>query len=62
MNDQIRNVIKRSHYFNYEIAAIIGITECTFSKWFRKPLTETQKKAILQAIEKLKEESQKCRA
>lgn len=53
-NNQIRNAIKQSRFFNYEISAAIGISECALSKWFRKPLTAEQQQAILQAIDKLK--------
>lgn len=45
--------MKESRFFNYEIAEKMGITENSLSRWFRKPLTETQQNAILQAIDKL---------
>lgn len=53
-NIEIKKIMKESRFFNYEIASAIGITEISFSKWFRKQLTESQQEAILRAINKLK--------
>ena len=53
-NDQIREEIRQSRFFNYEIADAIGITESAFSKWFRKPLTCEQQEDIIRAILRLK--------
>lgn len=55
MNSQIKEIIKQSRFFNYEIAEAIGISEISFSKWFRKPINEEKKNMILCAIEKLKD-------
>ena len=55
-NIKIKKFIKASRCFNYEIAEKIGISEVTFSQWFRKELTEEQNNKILTAIEKLKKE------
>lgn len=38
----------------YEIAAQIGVSECTLCRWFRKELTDEQKALILSAIETIK--------
>ena len=38
----------------YEIAAKIGISEYTFSRWFRKELTAEQQERILAAIADIK--------
>lgn len=53
-NSKIKEIIKKSRFYNYEIAEAIGITEYTFSKWFRKSLTQEQQEAIVKAIDKLK--------
>lgn len=50
----IKQKIKESRLFNYEIAEAIGISENTLSRWFRKPLTHEQRVAIVEAIDKLK--------
>lgn len=58
-NAQIREVIKGSRFFNYQIAEKIGVTESALSKWFRKELTEEQKSRIYDAISALKDEATK---
>ena len=54
MNDKIKQAIKRSRFMQYEVAAAMGISECTLSKWFRKELTAEQQEKILSAIDRLK--------
>ena len=56
MNAEIKEAIRKSRFFKYEIARKIGITEETFSRWFRAELTEDQKEKIKSAIEELKKE------
>lgn len=54
MNDAIKKTIKESRVMQYEIAAKIGVSEYTFCKWFRKPLTDEQQELILSAIAEIK--------
>lgn len=54
MNYRIKQIIKESRYRQYEIAAMLGISEYTFCKWFRKELTAEQQERILTAIEELR--------
>ena len=52
-NADILSDIKRSRFKRYEIAETLGINEATFSRWFRRELTDEQKQRIKGAIEKL---------
>lgn len=54
MNDEIKKTIKESRILQYEIAAKIGVSEYTFCKWFRKPLTDEQQELILTTIAEIK--------
>lgn len=53
-NSEIKKTIKESRIMQYEIAAQMGISEYTLSKWFRKELTNEQRTQILDAIVALK--------
>lgn len=53
-NIEIKTKIKKSRIMQYEIAAKIGINECTLSRWFRKELTSEQRMQILDAIAAIK--------
>lgn len=53
-NEDIKKLIRQNRYFNYEIAEAIGINEVSFSRWFRRELTEEQKQQIINALEALK--------
>ena len=53
-NQEIKEIMRKSRFFDYEIAAAIGISEYTFCKWFRRNLTEEQQGHILTAISTLK--------
>ena len=55
MNERIKQEIKKSRIHNYELAETIGITEYSFSRWFRKELTESQQEQIREAIKQIKE-------
>lgn len=52
-NEDIKKLIRQNRYFNYEIAEAIGINEVSFSRWFRRELTEDQKQQIINALEAL---------
>lgn len=53
-NIDVKRAIKESRIMQYEIAAQIGVSECTLCRWFRKELTAEQKALILSAIETIK--------
>ncbi|MDL2280826.1 hypothetical protein LJC10_03070 [Selenomonadales bacterium OttesenSCG-928-I06] len=57
-NIEIKELIKTSRFKNYEIAATLGIAETSFSRMFRKQLSEQQIEKIKQAIEVLRKEGQ----
>ena len=59
MNEGINSEIKRSRINKYEIAEKLGLHEFSFSRWFRKPLTEEQIEQIREAIKKIKAEDEK---
>ena len=53
-NDEVRQAIRKHRIRNYEIAAILNVSEFTFCRWFRKPLTDEQQGKILSAIDRIK--------
>ena len=53
-NAEIKRTIWESRFPQYEIAEEIGISEYTFCRWFRRELSEEQKKQILNAITALR--------
>ena len=52
--EDIKEEIRKSRIYQYEIAAQLKISEYTLCKWFHKELTQEQQDRILAAIEKLK--------
>ena len=52
-NTDIRMKIKEKRLCHYEIAAKIGISECTLCRWLREELTQEKKKAIFDAINEI---------
>ena len=54
MNETIKQKIKESRVMQYEIAAKIGVSEFTFCRWFRKPLTAEQERLIVSAISEIR--------
>lgn len=53
-NLEIREKIRKSRLFHYEIADTLGISESTFSKWLRSELDMERKEKVIQAIETVK--------
>lgn len=53
-NFKIRVAIKQSRLKQYEIAAFLGVSEYTFSRWFRNEMPDELKNKILDAIDVLK--------
>lgn len=52
-NLEVREVMKRSRLFGYEVAEALGISETHFSRKLRKELPVDEKEKILAVIEKL---------
>lgn len=52
-NLEVREAIKRSRLFGYEVADALGISETHFSRKLRKELPEEEKEKILAVIKKL---------
>ncbi|MDQ8644377.1 hypothetical protein RG601_04915 [Enterococcus sp. FR169] len=53
-NSDIRSIIVKNRFKNWEVANQIGIADTTLSVWLRTPLNDERKKRILKAIEELK--------
>lgn len=54
-NEEIKKKIRESRIHQYEVADAIGVSEYTFCKWLRKPLSPDKEQAVLEALQKLKE-------
>jgi hypothetical protein len=57
-NQDIRDLIRNSNVFNWQVCEQLGIGDNTFYRMLRKPLTDADKKRILAAIEAIKGKSQ----
>ena len=57
-NSEIRRIAKERGVKHWQIAMHMGVSEQTFMRWLRTPLSEDKEKAILCAIEELTEEVQ----
>lgn len=53
-NCEIREAIRKSRFYQYEIANELGITEYALCRWLRYELTDDQKQRILDAISSLR--------
>lgn len=56
INKDINTEIRKSRFYRYQIAMEIGVTEFTFTRWFRRELTPEQKEQVRDAIRRLKEQ------
>ena len=54
MNTEIKEAIKKAHLFQWQVAQQVGVSEATFIRWFRSPISEEKSKKIMQAIMELK--------
>ena len=52
-NIEVRDAIKRTRVYGYEIAAALGISETHFSRKMRKEFTPEEKNRVLAVIAKL---------
>lgn len=56
-NLEIRNAIKDSCFFTWQIADSLGVHENTFYRWMRTEMTDQKKAQVMSTIKKLKEKS-----
>lgn len=54
-NLEIREEIKKSRLFHYEIADALGISESAFSKLLRSEMDVEKKEKVMRAIKSIKE-------
>lgn len=52
-NFEIREAMKENRLYNYEVAAVLGVSEFTLSRKLRNELNQEEKEKILGIIEKL---------
>lgn len=55
-NRDIRQAVEDANLYLWQVADEIGVTDCTFSRYLRKELSNENKATIFQAIEKLKKD------
>jgi hypothetical protein len=53
-NEKVRQAIKESGFYQWEIAAKVGVSEPTFIRRLRFPLQPDREREILEAIAELK--------
>ena len=47
-NEEVNKIIEKSGLYKYEIAEILGVSESTICRWFRKELPDSTKKKIIE--------------
>lgn len=52
-NEEIRWLAKEKRVMFWEIAAEVGISEATLTRWMRIPLSKEREQMIVDAIERL---------
>lgn len=55
-NQKVREAAKTSGVKHWQIAMRLGVSEQTFMRWLRVPLSREKEDAIMKAIEKTKKE------
>lgn len=53
-NLEIREEIRKSRLFHYEIVDALGVSESAFSKWLRSEMDAERKEKIIRAIESIR--------
>lgn len=56
MNDDIRAMAKKSGVRLWQVAAYLGISEATMTRWIRAPLSDERKSKFISAIHELAKE------
>lgn len=59
MNATIRNEILNNSLKYWQVADMVGISDTTFSKWLRKPLSDERKARVERAINELTQQTTK---
>lgn len=54
-NLEIREEIRKSRLYHYEIADALGVSKSAFSKWLRSEMDEERKEKVMRAIDSIKE-------
>ncbi|MBQ2662737.1 MAG: hypothetical protein IJG16_01145 [Clostridia bacterium] len=54
-NDEIRADMRANKIYNWQLAHTLGVCEQTIIRWFRLPLTDTQRAKILNALTAIKD-------
>ena len=55
-NTQIRQEIRRAGIYQYQVADALGVSEMTFIRWLRKPLSSDLEAKVRAVIETVKKE------
>lgn len=55
-NKEIRQAISESGAYHWQVAEQLGVHETTLSRWLRVELNESNKQAILKALDELNKE------
>lgn len=55
-NLELRDAIKKSRVFHYEIAEAMGMSEVAFSKLLRTELSADKKEQVMSVVDKLRGE------
>lgn len=56
---ELKAICKEKNVFQYQIAEKLNVSEPTFIRWMRKPVTGDLEKRIIEAINKISEENKK---
>lgn len=60
VNLKIREMAKRAGIKHWQIAAHLGISEPTFVRWLRVPLSPEREKMVIEAIQEIAKEAISC--
>ena len=56
-NEAIRQEIRESGIYQYQVAMKLGVSEMSFIRWLRAELPEKKRIAIIEAIREVKKEA-----
>jgi len=51
-NLEVRSIMKEKKIFQWQVAVELGVTDATFVKWLRLPLSDEKKEMVMKAIDK----------
>jgi transcriptional regulator with XRE-family HTH domain len=55
-NELTKRAIREAGIYQYQVAAKLGVSEMTLIRWLRTELPEKKRKAIIEAVEEVKNE------